>query len=132
MSESLLCCTLYSYIRHTCICEDLTCEPGMLARAECSRGDLRHTLREGLTCRGIVFGVVYGGIIFPPERAIFFPTAIVSVVVFGPVFAQSIFIGPSGFFYFSQTIFYTRGGVRIFNPGQPLQLMLCMCALELH
>ncbi|CAK0786959.1 hypothetical protein CVIRNUC_010173 [Coccomyxa viridis] len=65
---------------------------------------------------GIVFGVVYGGIIFPPERAIFFPTAIVSVVVFGPVFAQSILIGPSGFFYFSQTIFYTRGGVRIFNP----------------
>ena len=89
----------------------------MLARAECWREDLRHTLSDWLTCRGIVFGVVYGGVIFPPERAIFFPIAIVSVVVFGPVFAQSIFIGPSGFFYFSQTIFYTRGGVRIFNPG---------------
>ena len=63
-----------------------------------------------------MFGVVYGGIIFPPERAIFFPTAIVSVVVFGPVFAQSIFIGPSGFFYFSQTIFYTRGGVPDLQP----------------
>ena len=76
-----------------------------------------------------MFGVVYGGIIFPPERAIFFPTAIVLVVVFGPVFAQSIFIGPSGFFYFSQTIFFTRGGVRIFNPGQPLQPVLCIYVL---
>ena len=89
-------------------------------------------LSEGVAYRGIVFGVVYGGIIFPPERAIFFPTAIVSVVVFGPVFAQSILIGPSGFFYFSQTIFYTRGGVRIFNPGQPLRLGFCICVMRLH
>ena len=45
-------------------------------------------------CRGIVFGTIYGGIIYPPQQATYFPPAIVSVVIFGPVFAQSWFIGP--------------------------------------
>ena len=67
--------------------------------------------------RGIVFGVIYAGIIYPPNNVVYFPAPIISVVVFGPVFAQSIFIGPSGVFYFSMTIFYGVGGVRIYNPG---------------
>jgi len=67
-------------------------------------------------CRGVVFGTVYGGVIFPPAQAIYFPAPIVAVVVFGPVFAQSVFIGPSGGPNFCDTVFYGDGGRRIYNP----------------
>ena len=83
-------------------------------------------------CRGVVFGTIYGGIIFPPAQAVYFPAPIVSVVVFGPVFAQSVFIGPSGSPYFCDTAFYAPGGRRIYNPCEscipaaPATAMLCM------
>lgn len=69
-------------------------------------------------CRGIYFGVIYGGIIYPPNGAQYYPPAIVAVVVFGPVFAQSWFFGPTGVIVWSVTIFYRPGGVRIWNPGK--------------
>ena len=69
-------------------------------------------------CRGIVFGTIYGGIIYPPQQATYFPPAIVSVVIFGPVFAQSWFFGPSGVVVWSTTIFYRAGGIRIYNPSE--------------
>ena len=59
---------------------------------------------------------MYGGIIFPPAQAVYFPQPIVAVVVFGPVFAQSVFLGPSGRPYFCDTAFYGPGGRRIYNP----------------
>ncbi len=69
-------------------------------------------------CRGIEFGIIYGGIIYPPNNAQYYPTAIVNVVVFGPVFAQSWFYGPTRVICWSTTIFYRPGGVRIYNPGR--------------
>lgn len=65
---------------------------------------------------GILFGTIFGGIIFPPFAAVYFPPPIVRIVVFGPVFAQSVFIGPDRRPFFTQEIFYTEAGVRIFNP----------------
>ncbi len=67
-------------------------------------------------CRGVVFGTIYGGIIYPPAAAVYFPQPIVAVVVFGPVFAQSVFIGPSGSPYFCDTAFYGPNHNRIYNP----------------
>ena len=61
--------------------------------------------------------MIYGGIIYPPNGAQYYPPAIVAVVVFGPVFAQSWFFGPTGVIVWSMTIFYRPGGVRIWNPG---------------
>ncbi|CAL5222357.1 g4709 [Coccomyxa viridis] len=66
---------------------------------------------------GIEFGIIYGGIIYPPNNAQYYPTAIVNVVVFGPVFAQSWFYGPTRVICWSMTIFYRPGGVRIYNPA---------------
>ena len=71
-------------------------------------------------CRGIVFGTIYGGIIYPPQQATYFPPAIVSVAIFGPIFAQSWFFGPSGVVVWSTTIFYRAGGIRIYNPSEPV------------
>ena len=73
----------------------------------------------GVSCRGVVFGTIYGGIIYPPAAAIYFPQPIVQVVVFGPVFAQSVFIGPSGSPYFCDTAFYGPNNQRIYNPCEP-------------
>ena len=67
-----------------------------------------------------MFGTIYGGIIYPPQQATYFPPAIVSVVIFGPVFAQSWFFGPSGVVVWSTTIFYRAGGIRIYNPSEPV------------
>ena len=75
-------------------------------------------------CRGIVFGTIYGGIIYPPQQATYFPPAIVSVVIFGPVFAQSWFFGPSGVVVWSTTIFYRAGGIRIYNSSEPVNFLL--------
>ena len=61
--------------------------------------------------------MIYGGVIYPPDGAQYYPPAIVAVVVFGPVFAQSWFFGPTGVIVWSMTIFYRPGGVRIWNPG---------------
>jgi hypothetical protein len=66
---------------------------------------------------GVLLGIIYGGIIFPPAQAVVFPAPIVEVVVFGPVFAQSVFIGPSNRPYFCNEIFYNAAGARIYNPG---------------
>jgi len=57
---------------------------------------IKRNEEQNISRRGIVFGNIYGGIIYPPNQAQYYPTAIVAVVVFGPVFAQSWFIGPSG------------------------------------
>ncbi len=64
---------------------------------------------------GILFGTIFGGIIFPPFEAVYFPAPIVQIVVFGPVFAQGVFIVDRRPF-FCQTPFYNEAGVRIFNP----------------
>ena len=73
-------------------------------------------------CRGIDFGIIYGGIIYPPNNASYYPTAIVNVVVFGPVFAQSWFFGPTRVICWSVTMFYRPGGERIYNPRKPQTL----------
>ena len=82
-------------------------------------GPIKLTEEQNILCRGIVFGNIYGGIIYPPNQAQYYPTAIVAVVVFGPVFAQSWFIGPNRVIVWSTTIFYKAGGVRIYNPSKP-------------
>lgn len=69
---------------------------------------------------GVLFGTIYGGIVFPPYQAVYFPPPIVQVVVFGPVFAQSYFIGPTGNPYFCNQVFYNDAGVRIYNPCKSL------------
>ena len=68
---------------------------------------------------GVLFGTVWGGIIFPPYYLPYFPQPIVTIVTIGPVFCQTVIIvnnRPN----FSQTVFYTETGVRLFNPrAQP-------------
>ena len=92
------------------------------------RGSVCGTELARLSCRGVVFGTIYGGVIFPPAQAVYFPAPIVQVVVFGPVFAQNVFIGPSGSPYFCDTVFYNDRHQRIYNPCErrsPRSIMCC-------
>lgn len=57
----------------------------------------------------------------------YFPQPIVAVVVFGPVFAQSVFLGPSGSPYFCDTAFYGPNRQRIYNPCE----CYCDCYIPL-
>lgn len=84
---------------------------------------------DGYNCYlegGVLFGVIYGGVIFPPFNAVYFPPPIVRVVVFGPVFAQSVFIVDRRPF-FCNDIFYNDAGVRIYNPREFPELWMLMC-----
>lgn len=70
--------------------------------------------------RGDVLGSIYGGVIYPPNQATYFPPAIMAAVIFGPVFAQSWFIGPTGVRIWSSTKSFKDGGERIRNPGETM------------
>ena len=78
---------------------------------------------------GVLFGTVWGGVIFPPYYLPYFPQPIVTVVVIGPVFAQTVVI-TNNRPYFSETVFYTETGVRLFNPrARPLTLTAPTCCM---
>ncbi len=74
---------------------------------------------------GVLFGTVWGGIIFPPYYLPYFPQPIVTIITIGPVFCQTVII-TNNRPYFSQTVFYTDTGVRLFNPRALPRLHACI------